>query len=83
MADKRNDSAKDGELNFRSDFLLPKGTHQVDVEAPCTVDTQCTLLFFFLLAIVIECRVLNGVFQSVPSPYRLKSAKSGVAVNTE
>ncbi len=48
MADKRNDSAKDGDLNFRSDFLRPKGTHQVDVEAPCTVDTLCTLLLLFL-----------------------------------
>jgi hypothetical protein len=49
MSYKRNDSARDGELNFRSDFLRPKGTHQVDVEAPCTVDTLCTLTFFFPL----------------------------------
>ncbi len=56
MADKRNDSAKDGELNFRSDFSRPKGTHQVDVEAPCTVDTLCTLLFCITSAFVI-CRL--------------------------
>jgi hypothetical protein len=50
MADKRNDSAKDGELNFRSDFLRPKGTHQVDVEAPCSVDAQCKLLLDLYLS---------------------------------
>jgi serine/threonine protein kinase len=62
MSYKRNDSAKNGELNFRSDFLRTKGTHQVDVEAPCTVDTLCTLTFslslfcIFWATAVKKCR---------------------------